>query len=383
MTPALNLSRRNTVLPQLFYDLLFFYEEQEKTQCPNHLRTEAVTEGQETAEHMDRNAEKHQGKQLRDDRQAAMLQYVIKDSMTHSQAAIEPVREKPVARAQDGCQRTMRDSQKGRFEEGGKRCMTEKPKEINKRGFATTTANLHYCTKEHQADKIGSDSRRSIGRDNQDSCPADMVGFLDQCQRVLPRFEFLLNGSSNSYDLLITNITDSDEGLYYCGTEQTKVEDDRYISSRNFYSYGNAATRITVTHGFVFCRHDDVSGSVSEVTVRPGDTITLHCDCKVSGGVFIPQVAMQEMGGQPLVVAQDELLFLIKARVRGSNGDEKLFLCISEAAKLSDSSLPQLVQTTLLHLNPAVLVIVHHLMDTPQGLKAEAICLTHACVLII
>ncbi|KAG7238362.1 hypothetical protein INR49_030964 [Caranx melampygus] len=70
----------------------------------------------------------------------------------------------------------------------------------------------------------------------------------DHSTRVLPRFEFLSNDTSNSYDLLIMNITDSDEGLYYCGTEQTKVEDDKYISPRNIHSYGNAATRITVTH---------------------------------------------------------------------------------------------------------------------------------------
>lgn len=32
---------------------------------------------------------------------------------------------------------------------------------------------------------------------------------------------------------------------------------------------------------------------------------------------------------------------------------------------------------TLLHLNPSILVIVHHLMDAPQGLQAVAIRLAH------
>lgn len=32
---------------------------------------------------------------------------------------------------------------------------------------------------------------------------------------------------------------------------------------------------------------------------------------------------------------------------------------------------------TLLHLNPAILVIIHHLMDAPQGLQAVAVRLTH------
>ncbi|XP_022614401.1 uncharacterized protein LOC111231545 isoform X1 [Seriola dumerili] len=58
------------------------------------------------------------------------------------------------------------------------------------------------------------------------------------------RFEFLKNHSSESYDLLIRNITDSDEGLYYCGTQQTKVEDKGLITSKYIYNYGNVATRI-------------------------------------------------------------------------------------------------------------------------------------------
>lgn len=33
---------------------------------------------------------------------------------------------------------------------------------------------------------------------------------------------------------------------------------------------------------------------------------------------------------------------------------------------------------TLFHLNPPILVIVHHLMDAPKGLQAEAISLAHA-----
>ncbi|XP_056228208.1 uncharacterized protein LOC130166552 [Seriola aureovittata] len=54
------------------------------------------------------------------------------------------------------------------------------------------------------------------------------------------RFHLVKNQSSNSYDLQIMNITDSDEGLYYCGAEQTKV--DARVSS--IYRYGNVTTRI-------------------------------------------------------------------------------------------------------------------------------------------
>uniref|UniRef100_A0A4W6G8H9 Ig-like domain-containing protein n=1 Tax=Lates calcarifer TaxID=8187 RepID=A0A4W6G8H9_LATCA len=62
----------------------------------------------------------------------------------------------------------------------------------------------------------------------------------------LPRFHFVKNRSFDSYDLLIMNITNSDEGLYYCGAGQRKVEDEKYITSKNVYSYGNV-TRILLS----------------------------------------------------------------------------------------------------------------------------------------
>ncbi|XP_034452209.1 uncharacterized protein LOC117768151 isoform X2 [Hippoglossus hippoglossus] len=59
-----------------------------------------------------------------------------------------------------------------------------------------------------------------------------------------PRFHLVKNESSESYDLLIMNISDSDEGLYYCGTEQANTKDgkekDNYIPT----SYGNVTRRI-------------------------------------------------------------------------------------------------------------------------------------------
>lgn len=57
-----------------------------------------------------------------------------------------------------------------------------------------------------------------------------------------PRFQFVKNSSSNSYDLLIMNITDSDEGLYYCGTEEKKVEKVDY---KRLYS--NLTTRVLIS----------------------------------------------------------------------------------------------------------------------------------------
>ncbi|XP_029602270.1 uncharacterized protein LOC115187341 [Salmo trutta] len=42
----------------------------------------------------------------------------------------------------------------------------------------------------------------------------------------LPGYNVVWNPSNNSYDLLIENITESDLGLYYCGTVENKVVDD-------------------------------------------------------------------------------------------------------------------------------------------------------------
>ncbi|XP_050926624.1 uncharacterized protein LOC108896450 isoform X3 [Lates calcarifer] len=74
-----------------------------------------------------------------------------------------------------------------------------------------------------------------------------------------PRIHLVKNQSS--YDLLITNISDSDEGLYYCGTEQKKVDDSAAI--KHVYRYGKV-TRIILYHSTYpeihhFSRTSDVS----------------------------------------------------------------------------------------------------------------------------
>eukprot|EP00064_Thunnus_orientalis_P022100 superscaffoldBa00007164_g22283 len=74
-----------------------------------------------------------------------------------------------------------------------------------------------------------------------DTTDKDYSNFLNP----FPRFHLVENKSSDSYDLLIMNITDSDEGLYYCGTEQTKLEDKTTIYQRDVYTYGNV-TRIVL-----------------------------------------------------------------------------------------------------------------------------------------
>ncbi|XP_028264951.1 uncharacterized protein LOC114438075 isoform X1 [Parambassis ranga] len=71
----------------------------------------------------------------------------------------------------------------------------------------------------------------------------------------LPRFTFLRNFSSESYDLQIINVTDSDEGLYYCGTQQVKVEENEFVSQININTYGNI-TRLKLKSSDIGPRHD-------------------------------------------------------------------------------------------------------------------------------
>ncbi|XP_039469878.1 uncharacterized protein LOC120440747 isoform X2 [Oreochromis aureus] len=59
-----------------------------------------------------------------------------------------------------------------------------------------------------------------------------------------PDFHLVKNNFSQSYDLLITNITETDEGLYYCGTEQLKVEDKEKIIQEYVRTYSNITRKI-------------------------------------------------------------------------------------------------------------------------------------------
>ncbi|CAG5940986.1 unnamed protein product [Menidia menidia] len=69
--------------------------------------------------------------------------------------------------------------------------------------------------------------------------------------RLFPsRFDFVKNLSSNSYDLLITNVSHSDEGIYYCGNSQMKVEQKEKITGKNTYTFSNKTTRLTISKYF-------------------------------------------------------------------------------------------------------------------------------------
>nr|XP_055059943.1 uncharacterized protein LOC129443780 [Misgurnus anguillicaudatus] len=58
-----------------------------------------------------------------------------------------------------------------------------------------------------------------------------------------PRFNFVPNISSNSYDLHIKNISVDDEGIYYCAKAERKIAS---VHGMLEYQYGNRTTLLTV-----------------------------------------------------------------------------------------------------------------------------------------
>lgn len=69
-------------------------------------------------------------------------------------------------------------------------------------------------------------------------------------RQMFPRFEFVKNNLSDSYDLLILNITESDEGLYYCGTTKMEVKNGKHTAFANIYKYSNTSTRLLISKCF-------------------------------------------------------------------------------------------------------------------------------------
>ncbi|MED6291113.1 hypothetical protein CHARACLAT_020204 [Characodon lateralis] len=91
---------------------------------------------------------------------------------------------------------------------------------------------------------------------------------IEELENIFPRFKILKNESSNSYDLVIRNITNSDEGLYYCGTFETKVEKDtnKNIYSKEIYIYGNTTTIVSLYLESNFL-HPNISRTVEDCGV--------------------------------------------------------------------------------------------------------------------
>ncbi|XP_035856177.1 uncharacterized protein LOC118492939 [Sander lucioperca] len=148
-------------------------------------------------------------------------------------------------------------------------------------------------------------------------------------QKIPPRFQFVRNFSSNSYDLLITNITDSDEGLYFCGTEQARVEDKEYITKKYVYIYGNVTTKIILDSD----SYPDSSGCISNhmiavpwmMVLTPAFTILSSFISFILVYQFCQQTEPQILRKRPDTRGQtrrdqDEDVFLTKVIFRAMDG---------------------------------------------------------------
>ncbi|KAI5630462.1 hypothetical protein C0J50_7624, partial [Silurus asotus] len=81
---------------------------------------------------------------------------------------------------------------------------------------------------------------------------------------AFPRYFTVFNKSSNTHDLLIKNVTESDEGLYYCALKETIISDDKssFITNNDVCHYGNRFTRLSL-----------LEESCPSVTVSPNPSI--------------------------------------------------------------------------------------------------------------
>ncbi|RVE76166.1 hypothetical protein OJAV_G00007500 [Oryzias javanicus] len=87
---------------------------------------------------------------------------------------------------------------------------------------------------------------RNCSHENQ---PVLVLKINEELWKFLERSRFRLtkNISSDSYDLTIINVTYSDEGFYYCGTEVKNVEDKEKINGKSWYNYSNIIRKISIT----------------------------------------------------------------------------------------------------------------------------------------
>ncbi|KAK3507608.1 hypothetical protein QTP70_030789, partial [Hemibagrus guttatus] len=65
---------------------------------------------------------------------------------------------------------------------------------------------------------------RNCSHENQ---PRLMILYTDFIGSSFPRYSFVFNKSTNTNDLLIKNITESDQGLYYCALHERKITDNK------------------------------------------------------------------------------------------------------------------------------------------------------------
>ncbi|XP_060771625.1 uncharacterized protein LOC132882543 [Neoarius graeffei] len=86
---------------------------------------------------------------------------------------------------------------------------------------------------------------RNCSHQNQ---PRFMMSTQNLMRDVSPRYSAVFNGSTNTHNLLIKNVTESDLGLYYCAIHEKRVSklEDGMIIPSDVYHYGNRSTRLSL-----------------------------------------------------------------------------------------------------------------------------------------
>ncbi|GAA6089266.1 uncharacterized protein LOC113635524 isoform X1, partial [Tachysurus ichikawai] len=120
--------------------------------------------------------------------------------------------------------------------------------------------------------------------------PPFIISFLST--ELIQRYSIVLNDSTNTQNLLIKNITESDQGLYYCALSEKVVTDNKNgpIRSSALYHYGNRSTRLSVlaepchsvSEGSVSCVSWSLVFSVCVVCVLLSSllsSICVYCIC--------------------------------------------------------------------------------------------------------
>ncbi|XP_053087116.1 uncharacterized protein LOC128317672 isoform X2 [Pangasianodon hypophthalmus] len=77
--------------------------------------------------------------------------------------------------------------------------------------------------------------------------PRFMLSTNDLMRVAVTRYSFVFNDSSNTHDLLIKNVTEADQGLYYCALHEKNIsKDNNGIIISDVYHYGNRSTRLSL-----------------------------------------------------------------------------------------------------------------------------------------
>ncbi|KAI4879223.1 hypothetical protein NFI96_031959, partial [Prochilodus magdalenae] len=91
--------------------------------------------------------------------------------------------------------------------------------------------------------------------------------------KMYPHHSLVWNSSTNTVDLLVENITESDLGLYYCALNEIKITRSRNGETvRDVYHEGNRTTFLS----FLGVLISSISGIIVEMRVKPGDNATIY-----------------------------------------------------------------------------------------------------------